>query len=195
MINILSTGTGRCLALSLAIAGIVSSGCQNTPIDLSEGPAPWRMPRPDGECDTYEDALTGGEVFTMYCNQCHNARALAERPFANYQNVAAHMRVRAQLTGTEYAKLMEFLRRFHDVPSPTPPVEPSPKRLIFSQPMAELRDEQAQQAAPANPAQPPGEAAGRAVPPNQPVPAPPVQAEPIPGVPAAAALPGAGDGN
>ena len=25
----------------------------------------------------------------MYCNQCHNARALAERPFSNYQNVAA----------------------------------------------------------------------------------------------------------
>jgi hypothetical protein len=192
MINILSTGTGRCLALSLAIAGMVSSGCQNTPIDLSQGPAPWRMPRPDGESDSYEDALTGGEVFTMYCNQCHNARALAERPFANYQNVAAHMRVRAQLTGTEYAKLMEFLRRFHDVPSPTPPVEPSPKRLIFSQPMAELRDEQAQQAAPANGARPPGAAAAR---PDQPVPVPPVLAEPIPAVPAAAALPGAGAGN
>jgi hypothetical protein len=178
MINILSTGTGRCLALSLAIAGIVSSGCQNTPIDLSKGPAPLRMPPPDGECESYEDSLTGGEVFTMYCNQCHNARALAERPFANYQNVAAHMRVRAQLTGTEYAKLLEFLRRFHDVPSPTPPVEPSPKRLIFSQPMTELRDEQA----------PPA-------PPDQPVPAPPVQAEPLPAVPAAAALPRAGAGN
>ena len=77
----------------------------------------------------------------MYCNQCHNARALGERPFSNYQNVAAHMRVRANLTGTEYAKLIEFLRRWHDVPPPTPPVEPSPKRLIFPQPIAELRDE------------------------------------------------------
>ena len=36
---------------------------------------------------------------------------------------------------------MTFLRRWHDVPSPTPPVEPSPKRLIFSQPVAELREE------------------------------------------------------
>jgi hypothetical protein len=87
----------------------------------------------------------------MYCNQCHNARALAERPFANYQNVAAHMRVRATLTGTEYAKLMEFLRRFHDVPPPTPPVEPSPKRLIFAQPIAELRADQAPAEAPGLP--------------------------------------------
>ena len=52
------------------------------------------------------------------------------------------MRVRANLTGTEYAKLMEFPRRWLDVPAPTPPVEPSPKRLSFSQPDdALLRDE------------------------------------------------------
>jgi hypothetical protein len=85
----------------------------------------------------------------MYCNQCHNARALGERPFANYQNVAAHMRVRANFTGEEYAKLMEFLRRWHDVPAPTPPVEPSPKRLIFSQPIAELHDEKTPEGPPA----------------------------------------------
>jgi hypothetical protein len=182
--NILSRGSGPgwCLALTVGIVGFASLGCQNTPIDLTEGPAPLRMPRPDGECDSYEDSLTGGQVFTMYCNQCHNARALAERPFANYQNVAAHMRVRAQLTGTEYAKLMEFLGRFHDVPPPTPPVEPSPKRLIFSQPIAELRDEQKPPAGPAAPG------------PEQPAPAPApapaaADAEPIPAIPAAARPP------
>jgi len=53
------------------------------------------------------------------------------------------------LTGEEYAKLLEFLRRWHDVPSPTPPVEPSPKRLIFSQPIAELREEKPPEAQPA----------------------------------------------
>lgn len=75
----------------------------------------------------------------MYCSYCHNAPNLAERNFANFKNVASHMRVRANLTGKEYAKLMEFLRRWHDVPEPNPPLEPSPKRLIFSQPMNELR--------------------------------------------------------
>jgi hypothetical protein len=78
----------------------------------------------------------------MYCNQCHNARALAERPFLNYENVMAHMRVRANFTGEEYAKLIAFLQRWHDVPSPSPPVEGPPKRLIFSQPIAERREEE-----------------------------------------------------
>src|SRR5205807_10240472 len=66
---------------------------------------------------------------------------LAERNFANFRNVAAHMRIRANLTGKEYAKLMEFLRRWNDIPPPTPAVEPSPKRFYFSQPIQELRPE------------------------------------------------------
>jgi hypothetical protein len=112
------------------------------PTDLAEGPAPLRIPRPGEPPETFEDSLTGGQVFTMYCNQCHNARALAERPFFNYENVAAHMRVRANITGEEYAKLIAFLERWHDVQSPSPPVEGPPKRFIFSQPIAELREEQ-----------------------------------------------------
>ncbi len=131
---------------ALALGVLVAAGCYNTPVDTSEyarGPAPLRMPAPEKEgtsCgDCYEDSLTGGQVFTMYCGYCHNAPSLAERPFASYRNVAAHMRVRANLTGKEYAKLMEFLRRWHDVPPPSPPPEPSPTRMTFSQPIQELR--------------------------------------------------------
>jgi hypothetical protein len=51
------------------------------------------------------------------------------------------MRVRANLTGKEYAKLMEFLRRWNDVPPPTAPVDPTPKRFYFSQPIQELREQ------------------------------------------------------
>src|SRR5207249_2455899 len=91
------------------------------------------------DCESYEDALTGGQVFKLYCGYCHNAPSLAERPFSNFQNVAAHMRIRANLTGKEYAKLVEFLRRWHDVPPPNPPVEPSPKKFYFSQPISELQ--------------------------------------------------------
>jgi hypothetical protein len=93
----------------------------------------------------------------MYCNACHNARSLAERPFSNYQNVAQHMRTRANLTGEEYAKLMVFLRRWHDIPPPHPPLEPSPKRFIFSHPIEELR-EQSPAAAEVVPLPPPTEA-------------------------------------
>jgi hypothetical protein len=101
----------------------------------------------------------------MYCSYCHNAPSLAERPFSNFKNVAAHMRVRANLTGKEYAKLVEFLRRWHDVPPPTPPVEPSPKRMYFSQPIQELRK---QTPAPGGaPAAPQGQPQGQIPPPAQ----------------------------
>jgi hypothetical protein len=151
----------------MGVAALATLGCQSTPIDLANGPAPLRIPRPGKHAQSFEDSLTGGEVFSMYCNQCHNARTLAERPFFNYENVMAHMRVRANLTGVEYEKLLEFLRRWQDVTAPTPPVEPSPKRVIFPQPIAELHDEVAPQAEPAAGAQP---APGRAD--AQPLPAP-----------------------
>jgi hypothetical protein len=136
---------GTVLAVGL-IASLV--GCTNTPVDTSnyaEGPAPLRIQSPGREaeeCESYEDSLTGGQVFKMYCSYCHNAPNLAERPYAQFRNVAAHMRVRANLTGKEYAKLMEFLRRWNDVPPPTPRTEPTPKRLTFSQPIAELRPQE-----------------------------------------------------
>jgi hypothetical protein len=140
--SIFSRRPNQCLIRLLGAAALFAAGCQNMPIDLAQGPAPLRIPRPGEPAETFEDSLTGGQVFTMYCNQCHNARALAERPFFNYENVAAHMRVRANITGEEYAKLIAFLERWHDVPSPSPPVDGPPKRFIFSQPIAELREEQ-----------------------------------------------------
>jgi hypothetical protein len=161
----------RCYLRLIALAPLVTLGCQNMPIDLARGPAPLRIPRPGEPPQSFEDSLAGGQVFAMYCNQCHNARALAERPFANFENVAAHMRVRANITGEEHAKLIAFLQRWHDVPSASREIEPPPKRFVFSQPIAELREEQqakeraAQAAAPA-PAANPG--AGAQLPPALP---------------------------
>jgi hypothetical protein len=160
--------------LVIFLAGMLTvAGCYHTQIDTSElaqGPAPGRMPSPEREeeaCNSYEDSLTGGQVFTMYCSYCHNAPSLAERNFSNFKNVATHMRVRANLTGKEYAKLMEFLQRWNDVPPRNPPQEPSPKRLIFTQPLNELRDQQssdkAADRAPAEPLPPPAK-----LPDNQP---------------------------
>ena len=151
------SGRKRWLAVSVVALGTfwIVAGCYNTPVDTSEyaqGPAPLRKPSPakEKDCHCYEESLTGGQVFSMYCSYCHNAPNLSERSFSNFRNVAAHMRVRANLTGKEYAKVMEFLRRWHDVPPPTPPSEPSPKTLIFSQPMNELRPTEAKpEAAPA----------------------------------------------
>ena len=132
-----------CGGLLIAAGTASLVGCSNTAISVAKRPAPLREPAPEvadeNSSGSYEDGLTGGQVFDMYCNQCHNPRPIAERPFANFKNVAAHMRVRADLTGKEYAKLMEFFRRFHDVPDPNPPDEPPPKRFIFNQPIPELQ--------------------------------------------------------
>jgi hypothetical protein len=136
---------------TLAVAALLTvAGCYNTPFDRSDyalGPAPLRIPSPAGAGDSehcsYEDSLTGGKVFAMYCSYCHNAPALSERNFANFKNVASHMRVRANLTGKEYAALMEFLARWHDIPPPSPLPAPSPKNLIFAQPISELKDQPA----------------------------------------------------
>jgi hypothetical protein len=168
---------GAVSALLVAAAGLLTPGCFNSPVDLAQGPAPLRMPPPDGpggDCACYEDSLTGGRIFQMYCAECHNARPLAERPFAQYKNVAAHMRVRANLTGKEYAKLMAFLRRWADVPPPTPETTPSPKKLIFGQPIPELRPEAKKDGAREENGQP------EKAPPPQPLPAPPPVAVPGP---------------
>ena len=96
----------------------------------------------------------------MYCAYCHNRRPMSERPFSNYQNVAAHMRTRANLSGKEYEKLVAWMRRVQDAPLPGPDTEPSPKRPVFSQPIPELRGE-AVGAAPAEaPTPAPASAAG-----------------------------------
>jgi hypothetical protein len=130
---------GPCVLL-----GQLLVGCVNTPIDASQSPAPLREPGPGQGAPNccYEDSLQGGQIFDMYCGNCHNARSLAERPFSNYQNAAMHMRVRANLTGEEYAKLMTFLRRWHDVPPPGQTETTPPNRFFFSQPNAELRQQQ-----------------------------------------------------
>ena len=133
------------------LAILAVAGCYHTPVDTSDyarGPAPLRIPSQTSvgdhdRCGSYEDSLTGGQVFAMYCSYCHNAPNLGERNFANFKNVASHMRVRANLTGKEYAKLMEFLARWHDVPPPNPAPGPSPKNLIFAHPINELKDQPA----------------------------------------------------
>ena len=133
------------VVLAVVVSALATAGCSITPTDPSENPAPLRMPAPRlvGADQTYEGSLTGGRVFSMYCSACHNARSLAERPFANYQNVAAHMRTRANLTDTEYHKLMDFLERFHDIPPANPSVTPSPTRPVFAQPISEPNGEAA----------------------------------------------------
>ena len=135
----------RKLVLGLGVALAAAAGCGLMPsahvtsrnYNYREFPAD---PPPDGPGCQFDDCVNGGQLFKMYCGACHNARALGERPFANYEVATAHMREQAYLTGKEYRQIIHFLRRWHDVGPPTPEVGPSPKRLTFGQPIPELRD-------------------------------------------------------
>jgi hypothetical protein len=116
-----------------------------------------------------QDCIEGGRLYKYYCGSCHNARPLGERPFSNYHVAVTHMRSQAYLTGEEYRQIIVFLRRWQDLGPATPAVKPSPKRMIFSQPISELRKEAGTGAtAPppdgAGPFQKPAEAAPPALP-------------------------------
>jgi hypothetical protein len=158
------------LAASLAILG----GC--------ETPSPHTINRnvtlrPDLPGDPPEmsesekqDCIQGGQLYKYYCGSCHNARPLGERPFSNYHVAVTHMRGQAYLTGEEYRQILVFLRRWQDVGPSTPPVKPSPKRMVFSQPIAELSKDSSP-VAPAPPAGPgafQGQGAEAPAPPAQP---------------------------
>jgi hypothetical protein len=127
----------------LVLAAAFAGGCETpSPHTFSRNYAlrkdlPTDPPGPHAAAE--DDCVAGGKLFRLYCGSCHNARPLGERPFSNYQVAVAHMRDQAYLTGKEYRQIIHFLRRWHDVGPPTPPVGPSPKRLVFPQPISELR--------------------------------------------------------
>src|SRR5262245_58245748 len=92
--------------LGLALTIPTLAGCWGPPSahtvsrNYSTGEAPVDPPRDGGS--GFEDCVSGGRLFQLYCGSCHNARALGERPFANYEVAMSHMREQAYLTGKEY---------------------------------------------------------------------------------------------
>lgn len=133
---------GVVLSVIAWVIGCQTPSAHTTSRNFALREVPVDPPEPHGH--QFDDAKhAGGRLFTLYCGSCHNARALSERPFSNYEVATAHMRDQAYLTGKEYRQIIQFLRRWHDVGPATPDVEPSPKRLIFSQPISELREDAA----------------------------------------------------
>ena len=63
MLTILFSRTKLWVSFFAGVLGFLMLGCQHTPIDLSQGPAPCALPRPGEEPKSFEDSLTGGEVF------------------------------------------------------------------------------------------------------------------------------------
>jgi hypothetical protein len=133
----------RTLGAAGLLAAVVAGGCYTPSAHTTSRNYSLRedLPvDPPGGCGEDRDYLEGGRLYKQYCGSCHNARPLSERPFSNNDISTAHMREQAYLTGREYRQIVHFLRRWHDLGPPTPDVAPSPKRLVFPQPISELRD-------------------------------------------------------
>jgi hypothetical protein len=149
-----ATFVAAAVAATLSFAG----GCETPSAHTTSrnygfrGDLPVDPPGPDSEAE--DDCAEGGRLWKQYCGSCHNARPLGERPLSNYHVAISHMRSQAYLTGKEYRQIIAFLRRWQDVGPATPPVDPSPKRFEFSQPISELRGETPTDDAPLPP--PPG---------------------------------------
>jgi mono/diheme cytochrome c family protein len=82
----------------------------------------------------YDQRTDGGTLYKQHCSRCHNGRPLGERSFAQNEVSLAHMRDFAGLTGEEYRRIVQFMRRWHGVGPATPDVETSPKRFQFDDP-------------------------------------------------------------
>jgi len=54
--------------------------------------------------------LSGEELWTMNCRQCHNIRPPTMYSNAQWDVIVHHMRVRANITGQEQRAIVEFLK-------------------------------------------------------------------------------------
>lgn len=82
----------------------------------------------------YDERTDGGTLYKQHCSRCHNGRPLGERSFSQNEVSLAHMRNFSGLTGEEYRKILQYMRRWHGVGPATPDLETSPKRFFFDHP-------------------------------------------------------------
>lgn len=55
-------------------------------------------------------ALDGGKVYAWNCGSCHSERYPSERNDADWEMIATHMRVRANLTADQTAAVLRYLQ-------------------------------------------------------------------------------------
>jgi len=83
------TGVG----LAIALAGCSSEGSTTQPAVASARPA-----------------VSGAQLWSETCGQCHNLRSPSEFGSAEWQVIVHHMRLRAGLTGEQQKTITEFLQ-------------------------------------------------------------------------------------
>src|ERR1043166_6255964 len=87
--------------IALAVIGLIT-GCYAAP------------PAPATGAGAGQPANTGGtQLWAQNCGHCHNLRSPSSYSEAQWEVVALHMRVRANLTADEHRKILAFLKSAH----------------------------------------------------------------------------------
>lgn len=81
-----------------------------------------------------DEVATGAKVYGSTCGRCHNARSPLERTDREWVTITNHMRVRANLTGSQLRSVLAFLqatntdpREATALPGPGAVAVPSPE--------------------------------------------------------------------
>lgn len=94
---------------SVAAASVVAGGCQKT---LSSA----KVATADSSSETMVAARTdaplqaGALMWSQNCARCHNLRNPSEHSDREWDVIALHMRVRANLTAKEHRLILAFLK-------------------------------------------------------------------------------------
>ncbi len=100
------------LAVAAGIATGIGSGCAgprstgSTPASHASDDAGDQTP--SGAAATL--ALSGAQLWSMNCAQCHNNRNPKDYSDAQWEVAVMHMRVQARLTGEEEREIARFLK-------------------------------------------------------------------------------------
>ncbi len=97
--------TGKLLGLAAGVSLflLASYGCQDSA--ASQG-----RPMPGSTAASGHPAKGGAELWSDNCMRCHNLRPPTQYSNAQWQIIMHHMRVRADLTGEEQRKILEFIQ-------------------------------------------------------------------------------------
>jgi hypothetical protein len=89
-------------AVSFALL-IVAAGCQND--DGADGTQPKQL--------SVAPQKGGAELWAENCSRCHNLRPPDSYNDAQWQTVVQHMRLRANIDGSDARSIAEFLKASH----------------------------------------------------------------------------------
>lgn len=66
--------------------------------------------QPDNEAERRQRFRLGAKLWTVYCNQCHNARTPAEKAPHEWDMVIMHMRSLGNIPPEDAKALVEYLK-------------------------------------------------------------------------------------